>query len=523
MLWLGVCLPGLPLEVFAHPEGTCASLLAVCSRVAVLQANATARERGVHTGMKRAAALALSADLRLIERDPVLENQVLRQVACWALQFTPSVSLQPPAAQTAPGGALPDSGLLMEVEPSLRLFGGHEALVTLIGQGLAEQGLSVRIGSAPTATGAWLLARHRHGACALDEARLNARLADLPVTLLEQALPHLDSLASVGVRTVKELIRLPRAGLARRFSSDLLIELDRAFGHRPDPRPWFEAPASFHARLELLAQVNDAQALLFAARRLVVQLAGWLAARHAAVPGLDLLIEHDGIEPTVLALRMAEPSRDPERITTLLREKLAVTRLQAPAHTLRIDCDTVVALADTSASLFPMPQNARDGFGRLVERLQARLGREHVQRVLLARDHRPEAAWRFQPVDLAHAATSGASGASGALRASQASRVRGPSPSRTPEPPAAPTLPRPLWLRSRPIPIAERNNRPYWHGPLSLLAGPERIESGWWDDALVRRDYFIATDDAHALLWIYRERLPDADSGQGWFIHGHFG
>ena len=73
------------------------------------------------------------------------------------------------------------------------------------------------------------------------------------------------------------------------------------------------------------------------------------------------------------------------------------------------------------------------------------------------------------------------------------------------------------------MPITERNNRPYWQGPLTLLAGPERIESGWWDGRPVQRDYFIASDDTDMLLWIYRERVPQADSRQGWFIQGRFG
>jgi protein ImuB len=53
------------------------------------------------------------------------------------------------------------------------------------------------------------------------------------------------------------------------------------------------------------------------------------------------------------------------------------------------------------------------------------------------------------------------------------------------------------------------------------LCGPERIESGWWDEALAERDYFIAQADDGALVWIYRARLPSA--GGGWFLQGRFG
>nr|HPU52061.1 DNA polymerase Y family protein [Burkholderiaceae bacterium] len=84
-------------------------------------------------------------------------------------------------------------------------------------------------------------------------------------------------------------------------------------------------------------------------------------------------------------------------------------------------------------------------------------------------------------------------------------------------------LPRPLWMLEKPQALTERNNRPYSHGPLTLLAGPERIESGWWDSHLVQRDYFIASDESDMLLWIYRERLPEDGARHGWFLQGRFG
>jgi protein ImuB len=59
---------------------------------------------------------------------------------------------------------------------------------------------------------------------------------------------------------------------------------------------------------------------------------------------------------------------------------------------------------------------------------------------------------------------------------------------------------------------------PCYEGRLTLLAGPERIEAGWWDGHDVTRDYFVASNPDEALLWIYRER----DAGGRWFLHGFF-
>jgi len=81
--------------------------------------------------------------------------------------------------------------------------------------------------------------------------------------------------------------------------------------------------------------------------------------------------------------------------------------------------------------------------------------------------------------------------------------------------------PRPVWLLPRPEPLHEHQSRPWLDGqPLQLLSGPERIESGWWDGAEARRDYFIARTGEASLAWIYRER--GAEPGGHWFLHGFF-
>jgi protein ImuB len=77
--------------------------------------------------------------------------------------------------------------------------------------------------------------------------------------------------------------------------------------------------------------------------------------------------------------------------------------------------------------------------------------------------------------------------------------------------------PRPAWLLAEPAPLAEALE----HEPWILRDGPERIESGWWDGADVRRDYFIAESPRGELCWIYRDHRYGVDDGE-WFLHGLF-
>jgi len=142
-------------------------------------------------------------------------------------------------------------------------------------------------------------------------------------------------------------------------------------------------------------------------------------------------------------------------------------------------------------SLFGDSSRLREDCLNLVERLQARLGPEAVSGLALYPEHRPELAW--QEV------------VAGEVAAGTATS-------------AAPLPPRPAWLLERPRPLPGSGDLPWLDGPISLLAGPERIESGWWDEAPVRRDYYLAQAASGARLWVYREL-----AGPGrWFLHGLF-
>ncbi|MFN3566605.1 MAG: DNA polymerase Y family protein, partial [Burkholderiaceae bacterium] len=353
---------------------------------------------------------------------------------------------------------------------------------------------AARVATAPVPQAAWILARAADGLEAHSVDELPRVLSPLPVWLLGPGRAHREALRSVGMARIGDLLPLPRTAVARRFSEALLDELDRALGKKADPRPWFAAPERFEARLELAARVDDAQALLFAARRLIVQMSGWLAGRCTATRALVFSLIHEGRVPTVLPLRLASASHDDARFTAVLREVLGRLRLAAPVYGLQLRCDEVVAAAPLTGELFPAGGTGQESLAQLIERLQARLGRQRVARLRPHADHRPELAFRAEAVDVPAARTQ----------------------------PTLPAPARPLWLLPTPVALAELDHAPLCETPLALVAGPERIESGWWDGRWVERDYFVARDAGGALLWIFRLRAPDPVLRQGWYLHGRF-
>ncbi len=445
---------------------------------AVSVANEAALAKGVRPGMALAAAYALAHTLRVKQRDPLSEAEALRALAAWAGQFTPNVTIEDGA------------GLLLEVSGSLKLFGGIAPILRALRAGMSELGFTAAIAAAVTARAAWWLARSGKETLAQHLDELPAKLAALPIDVLAWPGEALTTLQALGVNTLGEAMALPRDGFARRFGQRLLDQLDQARGRLADPRSYFVPPEQFRSRLELPAAVEQASALLFATRRLLVELGGYLRARTCGVQQFRLRLEHDDAPFTELVFNLVAPGHDEAHLALLARERFDQLVLRAPVYQITLEADTLVALAGASLTLFHDHYSTDTDWNKLVERLRARLGHAAVHGLTIVAEHRPEYAVR---------------------------RTELTEPRKAPQRAVTSPVDRPLWLLTTPRPLVEVDAKPYLRGPLALVAGPERIESGWWDGHDVRRDYFIAQDIDRSLLWVYRD-----PAAAGWFLHGLF-
>jgi protein ImuB len=476
MLWACLHFPDLSLQLLQRAAAISGPLIVSSggNRPSVLSCNPQARERGVTPGMKVPAAIALAPDLAERHRDVTAERHALERIAGWASQFTPMVSLRPPAA------------VLLEIEGSLRLFEGLRALLLRLSEGLSELGYAAAMAAAPTPGGAALLARAGLSRSIADITDLEPALAELPLALLDQPPETLRMLSVMGVHTFAACLALPREGLARRFRQGLLDELDRALGRLPDPQSAYIPPARYKARLALPAPVYETESLLFAAKRMLLELTGALRMQQAGVTRLKLTLHHEDRRPTVITLGFSSPSRDPQRILRVLRERVSRIELPERVEAIQLDSEEASPLQSHNLSLFPEDKPPEEERWSLIDHLRARLGVDAVYSIASHPDHRPEAAWR--------ACEPGTAGYSGALAE------------------------RPLWLLDQPRRLREEAQAPILDGPLTLLRGPERIEGGWWDGHDVARDYFVAADAQGRRVWVYRERQAE----RAWFLQGIF-
>ena len=428
--------------------------------------------------MHENAALALLPALVLKPRDRSAETEVMLGLAAWASQFTPATALD-----------LPDT-LVLDVTASLKLFGTPALIVERLVMGMRELGFCPEWAIAPTASAACWFARLRQQVIVTDHQELRRRVAALPIAILSRAAGLMDEFASMGLMTIGDLQSLPKDGVARRFGQELIAEIDRGTGQRADPRTFFKPPDVFRAEIELPAEATLADALLFASRRLLIQLAGYLSARSSGIERFTLKLLHKNIA-TDIDVGMIAPSRDAEHFVRLLRERLGARPLKEPVRAIAIVASGIRPLRLDNASLFIDDSISTGNWRMLVDQLRSRLGDKSVHGLSSHAEHRPE-------------------------HASIAAEPGGVQLQ-------LPLEGRPFWMLEvpRPINAVDQNNGAGER--LQIVSGPERIESGWWDGKGVIRDYFVARSPDRSLLWVYQER-PVASRGQngGWYLHGIF-
>ena len=414
--------------------------------------------------------------------------EVLGELALRAQRFTPRVSLEPP------------DGLLLEVRGSLHLFAGVAGLRAELGQECLRFASRPVLAFAPTPLAALTAARAGEPLEILDPAQLAGRIGSLPLAALRWPEDTLARLALIGARTIGAVLRLPRAGFARRFGAARLATLDALTGRAADVRALFHARERFRRRHELDCELTHHASLHAALAPLFAALGAFLTARQCGVVELECRLVHRGRPATRCLLVLAAPCADEKRLAALLDERLSTLPLPEPVRACELRAAALLPHLPGCRSLWQPGEHGGEAGEEescgLIERLRARLGSGSVHGLGLRSEHRPESAWAVTapPAGRAAAAPAHAAGSG-----------------------SAPL--RPLWLLPAPQPLAVRHGLPRRRGALRLVGEPERLETGWWDGGEIGRDYYTALDVHGVRLWIFRER----SAPHGWYLHGVFG
>ncbi len=444
--------------------------------------NRQAEDSGLHRGMGYSDARAFCPDLQSRPVDVRADGRFLHMLARWAKRYCPWVGLDG------------NDGLLLDITGSAHLFGGEAALLDIMRRGLKRAGVRARLGLADTRGAAWALAHF--GAGIAETGETQTHIASLPVAALRLEEKTCVTLQRLGVRSIADLVALPRATLTRRFGPEVLLRLDQALGRCPEEISPLREPPHYGVRISLPEPIGLGSDVMAATERLLERLCDKLKAQQTGVRVLQLTLQRVDQSNRQVELHLARPLRDAARILPLFERGVADVDAGYGIDRIRLEAVQVETL--------PVEQIGHAGAGQgnrlddLLTRLGNRIGLENIQRFLPADSHIPERSHIIAPV-----AYSTAEGAWITLR------------------------PRPLRLFP-PEAIKGHGSRPparfRWRR-MSLttgrVTGPERIAPEWWmADENWRsgvRDYWKVDTRQGWRLWLfYTPQNP------GWFVQGEF-
>ncbi|GAB4173240.1 MAG: DNA polymerase Y family protein [Wenzhouxiangellaceae bacterium] len=473
-LWLGIHCPALSLQALqrVHMEAIDTRRAVVTYELQrgsrrIIDVNRAARQCGVRSGQRLSDALALVPDLQCLERKPSLERQLNEDIALTAYRYSNQLAIVP-------------DGVVLEIGGSLGMYRHRpERLCAALHEDLNALGVVLKQGMAPNPAAAMLFAHA--GARARDYPGLQRALTRWPLSRLPLPADDRRRLAGLGLERLGQVVALPRFELRRRLGPAVPEIIDQLLGKTPLPLAYWQPPEHFAEDFELPAPTRHSEALLFAFRRVLERLERWLRIRDRLLSALSVsLLPEQREEQIQCHLGLSRPGFCADHLFRLLCLKLEAVKLEHEIVALHVQAHSQPCRQRPQGDLLDAPSNGEDWPG-LLDRLRARLGDDQLCGLAACADHRPENAWRW-------------------------TRPGAPGPI-----PAGMPSARPTWLLPAPRPCRVEQ--------LCLLEGPERIETGWWDGADCRRDYWIARDHHGNRLWVFREYKPRS----GWFVHGLFG
>lgn len=467
-LWAALFFPQLTIDMQARDEHNDIPVAVVVqegARRLVMSSNEHAHDVGIHPGLTLNGAYAIAPELQIIEYDETLQKDYLTQVCLWATQFSSWVTPRMPNI------------LLLEINASLKLFGGIESLVEKLHSGCEQQSLNMHMGIAPTPTAASLFARIGNSTHITNSKQLQSALEVVPTEYLPFDSFTLKGLRQSGIKQCKQLLQIPPAALTRRFGQPAAEYIYKLTGKLPDICPAFSIPESFSQRLDLAQEAPDTNALHFPLNRLTSSLGGFLRASDLGIKSVRVTLSHHQTAPTILQIAFLEATADHKHVFKVIAERLSSITLPEPATAIGLTSCELDEVKHNDTDLFRKVHNQSSNIQNLIDTLTARLGDQKLYTPILADDHRPEKAWYSALISNA-------------------------------EPPTDWPA-RPLWLLKQPTPATTS---------LEIQSTAERIENGWWDKADVRRDYYIARDGSGAYYWVFTER----GIKNKLFIHGLF-
>jgi protein ImuB len=460
-------------------------------RMVITAASIQASEMGIEPGTVLADAKAVLPSLQYFEEDSSLPDKLLKNIAEWCIRYTPYVAIDG------------SDGLFLDATGCTHLWGGEQQYLKELLTRLREAGFNVRASIADTVGAAWAISHYGRIKAIIEPGGQLEAISKLPPACLRLDGSIEARLHKLGFYHLHSVIKIPRTSLRRRFGQTLLDRIDQAIGLKKEPLQPIIPIIPYSERLPCLEPVRTATAIEIALKNLLDSLCKRLHNESKGLRTAKFKCQRIDRQWQHIEIGTNRPVRNREHLFRLFEQKIEQIAPGLGIELFILEAPVVEKLPDTQEALWYLAQESTE-VANLLDRIAGRLGPQTIHRYLPAEHYWPERSYKL------------------------ASSIREKTENEWPI-----DHPRPVILLPTPeivevsAPIPDYPPMLFrWRGRVHNIKkadGVERIESEWWLDKGLHRDYYRVEDQAGARYWLFRL----GHYGEGlhkpqWFLHGFF-
>lgn len=463
--WLYLHFPSLQLDSLYAEKTDSAIIIVSPKNNSIIQLNDQALQQGIKLGMGLGTASSLCCNLQVYPYQVTTEKEKLREIAQWLYLVTSDIVFFEP------------NGILLRISNMLTLCNGLDSYWGSLKDHLDQLKLHYYYATGYSPLAARTLAKVGLNRVTDNKKWLLNKLKEQPLSATDLPMKTAEKLSRVGINSLGQLLIIPMAEIAKRFDIELINYVGRLLAQFKHPVDFYHPPMKFKHRLELLYDIENSQWLIKPLKLLLIKLEQFLILRDQITHEIIISLHQRDTPDTELAVSSAQGDYSQKQWLRLAQLTLESITLNGPVHSITLFVNNAVAKQALSSNLFTGDKGNTTAL-ELVSTLQAKLGKQAIKGLSLTEDARPELTSQYcHPL------------------------------STPPSHPVSQQKLRPSFLLPTPQRLLDK---------VSVIQGPERISTGWWDGNPIVRDYFIARCTQGRWLWIFRNHNKE------WFLHGAF-
>ena len=392
--------------------------------------------------------------------------------------------------------------IIFEIRSSLRYFGGIKKIVAKIDFSVKEKLKLLFLkntfyyGISPTVNCSSIIAKSKKNLIIDKQSKIKSILGNISIDNLDLNKKQKKNFLNMGVRNIKDIWRLPISGLKQRAGKEIILQLNKAIGLEREPIKRYSLPERFVSSYNLPYSIISENKVPLILEKLLNKLCVFLQKRDLSISQFLVTLKDEKSKDIKLYIKLRQPSFSKSHFMILIKGHLENKKILSPITEISLKANSFQQKNSVTDFMLPANFHSRNQKAPInelsifIETLTARIGEKSIKRPQHIDHHCPE-----------YSALEG--------------RIDENSKKKVPK---IPQNLRPIWLFPRPKKLNRSNHQLYYNKKISLISGPERIESNWWEKNKNQRDYYIAEEDCGVRLWIFQDRMKP---GQ-WFVHGVF-